>query len=144
DGHLNPIDGDHLLQVKTVEVGKRHIQNQTVRDNRARASEESLSRRKCFRQPAFEADQRFQRFAHRDVVINNEDDRYNLRCGCWFRFLIRARWAHIFPGSTALPIIQLAPSAEVSASSKAISLNGLSRTSTAPCANARARTASYF
>ena len=81
DRHVSPIDGDALLQVETVEARKRNVKHQAARNKGSWAGEEFLCGRECLRLPAFAADQQFQRFAHRDVVVNNEHDWCGVRHG---------------------------------------------------------------
>src|SRR6185369_17567363 len=40
-------------------------------------------RRKYLRLPACELDQQLERFAHRDIVVYDKDDRLLLRLNCW-------------------------------------------------------------
>src|SRR5580704_6180592 len=70
--HVKPIDSDALLQIETIEVRKSNVKYQATRNKDSWASEEFFCGRECLRLPACEANQRFQRFAHRDVVVDNE------------------------------------------------------------------------
>ena len=79
DGHVDPIDSDALLKIEAVEVRKINVKNQAARSKDWWAGEEFPCGRKCLRLPACGADQQFQRFAHRDVVINNEHDWCSVR-----------------------------------------------------------------
>src|ERR1700737_3059459 len=79
DRHVNPIDSDALLQIETTEVWKSNVKYQAARSQDSWASEEFLCGRECLRLPACGADQQFQRFAHRDVVVNNEHDWCSVR-----------------------------------------------------------------
>ena len=71
---LNPID-NALLHIETVEVRKPNVEYQAAWTKNARAGEELLRGREDLRPPACATNQRLQRFAHRDVVVYNEDDR---------------------------------------------------------------------
>src|SRR6185369_1378901 len=75
-------------------------------------------RRKYLRLPACELNQQLERFAHRDIVIYDKDDRLLLRLN---------GWRHI-------------RSAVLSASRRSFGSNGLNKHSTAPCAIKRGRT----
>ena len=81
DRHVNPIGGDALLQIETVEVRKSNVKHQAARSKDSWAGQEFLRGRECLRLPACAADQQFQRFAHRDVVVNNEHDWRGVRHG---------------------------------------------------------------
>ena len=77
DRHVGPLARDALLQVETIEAGKRYVKNEAAGNKGSWMRKEFLRRRECLRLPAFAADQQFQRFAHGDVVVNDE----NNRCG---------------------------------------------------------------
>ena len=62
------------LQVKAIEARKRNVKYEAVRNKNSWMVEEFLRGRECLRLPAFTADQQFQRFAHGDVIVDNEDD----------------------------------------------------------------------
>src|SRR4029077_18103907 len=110
----------------------------------ARAGQKFQCRCERLGPPACGFDQQLQRLAHGDVVINDEDDGRDIRHLTSLHFIhvpgglrvygrgrwIRAHGSHVY----------LAPSAFVSASSSASSLNGLKRHSVAPSANRRERT----
>ena len=132
-GMSRAIGRDALLQVEAVEVRKRDIEHQAARSEDARAGEELLRGREGLRLPACASDQQLQRFAHRDVVVNDEHDGRGCDIGQP-------------PCSSSLSISVDASaarrSAALSASSRAVSLNGLNRHSTAPCSSRRGRTVS--
>src|SRR4029077_11538534 len=123
---------------------KRHVEHQAAWDGGAWAGQKLQCRCERLGLPACGFDQQLQRFAHGDVVVNDEDDGRDSRhltilhfvyvpgglrvCGRGRR--IRAHGSHVY----------LVPSAFVSASSSASSLNGLKRHSVAPSANRRERT----
>jgi hypothetical protein len=74
DRHVNPISGEELLKFETIEVRQRNVKYQAARGKGSRAGEEFLRGREDFRLPACETDEQFQRFAHRDIVVYNEND----------------------------------------------------------------------
>src|SRR5690349_24126399 len=74
DGHVRPISGDALLQLETVEARERHVEDQAARSTDAGASEEFLRGCEQLRLPTGVADQQVQRFAHRDIVVDDEHD----------------------------------------------------------------------
>jgi hypothetical protein len=78
DRHLDPID-DALLHIETIEVGKRNVEYQAAWAKDAWPGEEFLGGREGLRLPACTTNQRVQRFAHRVVVVDNEDDWYGAR-----------------------------------------------------------------
>src|ERR671910_247552 len=104
-----------------------------------------LRRHEPFRRPACALDQKLERVAHRDVVVDDEDNRPDVWHG---EDLTRAEsdspMLSIGRLYDACPSRRchayLARNAASSASSSAVSLNGLNRNSTAPCASRRART----
>jgi hypothetical protein len=53
---------------------KRNVENETAWNGRSWMVEELLRRSESLRLPAFTADQQFRRFAHGDVIVDNEDD----------------------------------------------------------------------
>jgi hypothetical protein len=79
DGHVDPIGSDAFLQIETIEVRKRNVKYQAARGKESWAGEEFLCGGESLRLPACAADQQFQRFAHRDVVVNNEHDWCSVR-----------------------------------------------------------------
>ena len=91
------------------------------------------------RQPAA-LEQQLQRFAHRDVVVDDEHDGRGIRHGDDLilraavdgsQYTARRDDVLLMPGGHAY----LVPSAASSASSNAVSLNGLNRHATAPAAS---------
>src|SRR5215470_18436696 len=74
DRHICPID-DALLEIETIEVGKRHIENQATRTVDARTFEELLRRLERLGLPAGGENQQLQRFPHGHIVVDNEYDR---------------------------------------------------------------------
>ena len=75
DRHVDPVGGDALLQIETVEVRKIDVQHQAARgeDRVAETRNSCADANVSGCQPAL-VDQQFQRFAHRDVVVDNEHD----------------------------------------------------------------------
>ena len=114
DRHVRPID-DPLLEIETIEIGQRHIEHQAARNIDTRPREKLLGGRECLGLPAGVADQQLQRFAYRYIVVNDEHDWQAVRHG------------------------QLARSAALIAFSRAVSLNGFNRHSTAPSSSTRGR-----
>src|SRR5262249_44825494 len=74
DRHLWPIRSDVLLKIETVEVGERKVENQAAWRHDARLRQKLLGGRESPDLPTHTADQRLQRLAHRDVVIDDEHD----------------------------------------------------------------------
>jgi len=68
-----------LLQLKTVETRQRHIEYEAGWDRGARAGQKVLRGCECVGLPTRGSNQQLQRFAHRHVVINNEDNRGDVR-----------------------------------------------------------------
>src|SRR6267378_3669470 len=85
DWHVGPFDCHPLLQLKTVKAWKRYVQYKAARNERSWAGKEFLCQSECLGLPALGADQQLQRFAHRDVIVNNKDD----WCGVRFRWWLR-------------------------------------------------------
>src|SRR5215831_11565411 len=75
DRHGCLFNGDALLQLETISIRQRDIENEAMRHGNARAREEVLSGREYLRPPALGMDQQLERFTHRNVVVNNEDNR---------------------------------------------------------------------
>jgi hypothetical protein len=63
-----------ILQVEAVEIGQREIENEAARRVDPPMREEFPGGGENLDLPAGEADQRLQRFAHRDVIIHDEHD----------------------------------------------------------------------
>jgi hypothetical protein len=74
DGHVNPIGSDALLQIEIIETRKTDVQHKAIRDKDWWARQQLLCGCEYLRLPARASDQRFQRFAYRDFVVNNEHD----------------------------------------------------------------------
>jgi hypothetical protein len=58
------------LQFEAIESWKRNVKNETAWKKHSRAVEEILCRGEYLRLPAFVADQKLQRFANRNIVVN--------------------------------------------------------------------------
>ena len=117
DRHLRPF-GELLLEIETVESGQRHVEHEAARNGDARMGQKVLCRREQHRLPPGVLDQQLQRFAHRHVVIDDEDEARNSG-DPYHRHLPR--------------------NAASKASLRAASLKGLNRHSTAPLAIRSAR-----
>src|SRR5258708_39096485 len=78
--HVSPFR-DALLQMHPIENWKRDIQDKATRNRNPWADEKFLCGRKCLRLPASATDQQFQRFAHRDIVVNDKYDCRGIRHG---------------------------------------------------------------
>src|SRR5512145_3462191 len=130
-------------QLEAGEPRQRHIEHQASRNGSARAGEEFLCGCERLGLPACGSDQQLQRFAHRDVVVDDKNNGRDVR-HC---YLDRSRGDRRTPSislSTDLAgahgrHVYLIRSAASRASSRAASLNGLNRHSTAPCASRRGR-----
>jgi hypothetical protein len=77
DGHVSPVRSNPPLQFETIDVRKAHVEHQAAGCRDSWAAQEVLRRRECLGDPAGRLDQRFERGAHRDVIVDNEYD----RCG---------------------------------------------------------------
>ena len=75
----NPIGGDAFLQVESVQVGKVDVEDETPRHVHAWPREELRRGGERFASKPDGVDQELQRFAHRDVVVDDEYDRRELR-----------------------------------------------------------------
>src|SRR5262249_6227565 len=74
DRHVGPIGGHALLQVETVEVWQRKIENEAARRGDPPMREEFLRGGENLDLPAGEANQRLERLAYRDIIIDDEHD----------------------------------------------------------------------
>jgi len=74
DWHVDPVDRHPLLQIETVEVRKIDVQYQAAWSDDSWTLQEFLRGRKGLWLPARTADQQFQRFTHRNVVVYDEYD----------------------------------------------------------------------
>lgn len=81
DRQVEPLGADTLLQLEPVQVRQRHVQHQAAGSEMPGPVEEFLTRRKRLRLPTCAADQRFQRLAHGDVVVDDEYGRRGPRHG---------------------------------------------------------------
>jgi hypothetical protein len=72
DRHVNPIDGDALLQIEAAEVRKTDVEYQAARDKKWWTGEKFLRGREGLGLPPCAADQQFQRLAHGDIVVDDE------------------------------------------------------------------------
>ncbi len=73
DRHVRPVD-DALLQIETVEVGKSDVEHQAARNRRDADGPGIPAPTRTSRLPAGGANQQLQRFAHGDVVVDDEHD----------------------------------------------------------------------
>jgi hypothetical protein len=73
DRHVGPL-GELLLQLEAVESRQRHVEDEAAGNSGARAGEKGLRRRKHLGVPTSGLDQQLQRFAHRDVIVDDEDE----------------------------------------------------------------------
>src|SRR2546423_1572684 len=78
DRHVSSV-GDELLQIETIKVRKRNVKYQAAWGKDSWTGEEFLCGGERLGLPAREADQQFQRFAYRNVIVNNENDWLILR-----------------------------------------------------------------
>ena len=106
-----------LLELEATEIGKADVEHEAVRHTSARLCQKVVRRRAQYRQPSREADRQLERLTHRDIVIDDEDDRLGM--------------GHVVP---------VPRSATASAFNSAASLKGLNRHSAAPSAMQRQRT----
>jgi hypothetical protein len=74
DRHFDAI-GETLLDVETMEIGKSHIEDQTMRHVNARMREELVRGSKRLGVPAGRANQQLERLADRDIVVEHKDGR---------------------------------------------------------------------
>src|ERR1700679_823958 len=72
--HVIPVHTDVLLQLEAIKPRERNVKNETAGDRDSRMIEKFLCRREGQRTPTFGANQEFQRFANRNIVVNNEHD----------------------------------------------------------------------
>ena len=73
DRHVKAVESEALLELETSEVRKVDVKDHATRAGLDRwVSQELLCRRECLRLPTSGLDQQFQRFSHRDVVVNDE------------------------------------------------------------------------
>ncbi len=79
DRHVRPLGGDTFLQIEAVQARKRHVKHQAAWRSDSWTGKEFLRGRECLRLPADAADQQLQRFAYRNVVVDDEHD----RCRIW-------------------------------------------------------------
>jgi len=79
DWQVGPFGGDTFLQLEAVEPGEREIENEAAGGGHTRTIEEFLGGGEGLGLPAFVGDQQFQRFAHGDVVVNDEHDGRDIR-----------------------------------------------------------------
>src|SRR5258708_6137496 len=70
DRHVGPIDGDAFLEIEAIEVGKCHVKYQAARRIDSWTGQELLRGRERLRLPTRASDQQFQRFAHRNIVVD--------------------------------------------------------------------------
>src|SRR5579863_6856912 len=87
DWHGGAFVGNALLQLEAAASGEGNVEHQAVGNSGARLVQKIPCRRECHRAPARGADQEFQRFSYRDVVINNEHDgsdrHWRGTCSAW-------------------------------------------------------------
>ncbi len=140
DGHVRPV-GEPSLQLETVETGQRHVQHQAARTSRARMVEKPLRGLEHLRLPTGGFQQQFQRLSHRDIVVDDEHDTFDIRHGDRHGPAGGHRGAHsIRP--TDDDFVESGchahlPSAASTASISAVSLKGLNKQATAPAARRR-------
>jgi GNAT superfamily N-acetyltransferase len=107
-----------LLEVEPGEVGQRHVQDQAARRRRAVARQEGSGGRVGLGMPPGGADQKLERFEDGDIVVHDEHEGGGIG-------------AHAYHATC---------SAALMAARSAVSLKGLNRQSTAPCASRCGRT----
>jgi hypothetical protein len=69
-----PLDRDALLQIETVESRKRDVQYEATWNGYGWTAEKILRGNEGFHIEALMAKQEFERFANRDVVIDDENN----------------------------------------------------------------------
>jgi hypothetical protein len=69
---VGAFDDDPSLKIKSIEVPERDVKHQAVWNDWPRPGKEFSSECECLGLPAFAANQRFQGFTYRGVVVNNE------------------------------------------------------------------------
>ncbi len=79
--HLNSFDSDALLQIEPVKARKRNVQYEAARSKLAWMGKEFLCGGECLRLPTLGPNQQLQRFADRDVIVNNEHYGCGVRLG---------------------------------------------------------------
>src|SRR5262249_29176922 len=136
DRHVGPIR-DTLLQLEAVQVRQTHVEHEAARRCDWRMREERLRGCKHLSAPAGVLDQKLERLAYPDVVVDDEDDRFHagdhkarsLPCDHG------KRCVHISPPVVCASAACYSPAgtAASSAARSACSLKGLNKTSTAPC-----------
>jgi hypothetical protein len=72
---------DALLQLQPVEIRQAHVEHETARHSVPRMPQKLFSGGEDLGSPARARNERAQRFAHGDVVIDDEDDRHRRRRG---------------------------------------------------------------
>ena len=98
DRHVRPIGSDALLQVEAVEIRKPDVEDQAARRERARMGKECRGGGKCCRIPTGTLNERVERLAHGNVVIDDEHDRRCARPRDRSRYVRElARSAHVSP-----------------------------------------------
>jgi hypothetical protein len=69
-----PLCGNTFLQIETIKSGKRNVQHQAAWNSYGWAAEKFLRGNERLHVQALMAKQVFERFANRDVVIDDEND----------------------------------------------------------------------
>src|ERR1700689_3122117 len=72
DRHVFPVGSDALLQIETIEVRQIDVEYQAAWSDNAWAGQKFLCGRERLRLPTLATDQRFQRFAYRNIVVDNK------------------------------------------------------------------------
>ena len=103
DRHIRSL-GELLLQLETVEPWKRYVEHQATRNSGANARQEFRRRGERFGLPACGADEQLQRFAHGDVVINDEDNRRDVRHGKDLDSTACGRRARVYGRRATFPV----------------------------------------
>lgn len=73
DGHVGAL-GELPLQLETVQSWQRDVEHEAARDRGARVDQELLRRCERLGPPPLGSNQVFQRLAHRDVEVDDEDN----------------------------------------------------------------------
>ena len=130
-----------LLQIEAVEIRKRHVEHQAARDRGARARQKLLRRRERLRLPALDCGSSSSSDS-RTEMSSSTTKTMGVACGWMTTSIGRPdrRTRSICSSSDrielhALRNARVTASAAFSAPSRAVSLNGLNRHSTAPCAS---------
>src|SRR5262249_23318003 len=75
DWHIRPIDHDTFLKIQTADVREGDVEYHAARNQCSGTNKEFLRRREGLDLPTCRLNQQFQRLTHRNVVVDDENDR---------------------------------------------------------------------